>query len=425
LRKTLITVFLFLLTASLCAAVTIEVWEYGMANEFVAIIQELADLEFTPKTGIEVNLVANPYEGMQNKVLLAMVSGDPPDVLSGAADHIVEYGIRGGVIPMRKVFPGRFEAVEAKLYSGVALDHNGNGFGLVESVGSVIGYQRLDIFANLGLEYPETWDEMYTMLPKLRANGHEIAWGYGGPASGPQWGALTFMKQHGGGFVDPVEYRSLLNDPGTIAGFKEYVELYTIHKMPKEINYFNMFRSGELAAFFDTVTAYAAIDRGAPELSGRWSYGLIPGTVREDGYIDHQAFMGTGGIAIAKDSKHKEEAFQYIEWYLSDEVQIKIMEELPKRMPGAMWITGNIAGTYAISIRDHDRSILAAQLSCSTPFHYYPGAMSINRYVEFAVHEVLQLGKTPEEALLNAHNITEQELRTKLKEYERFIKNLL
>ncbi|MFY9451272.1 MAG: extracellular solute-binding protein, partial [Bacillota bacterium] len=138
-RKTLITVFLFLLTASLCAAVTIEVWEYGMANEFVAIIQELADLEFTPKTGIEVNLVANPYEGMQNKVLLAMVSGDPPDVLSGAADHIVEYGIRGGVIPMRKVFPGRFEAVEAKLYSGVALDHNGNGFGLVESVGSVIG----------------------------------------------------------------------------------------------------------------------------------------------------------------------------------------------------------------------------------------------------------------------------------------------
>ena len=42
-RKTLITVFLFLLTASLCAAVTIEVWEYGMANEFVAIIQELAD----------------------------------------------------------------------------------------------------------------------------------------------------------------------------------------------------------------------------------------------------------------------------------------------------------------------------------------------------------------------------------------------
>jgi predicted RNase H-like HicB family nuclease len=51
--------------------------------------------------------------------------------------------------------------------------------------------------------------------------------------------------------------------------------------------------------------------------------------------------------------------------------------------------------------------------------------MSINRYVEFAVHEVLQLGKTPEEALLNAHNITEQELRTKIKEYERFIKNLL
>ena len=84
-RKTLITVFLFLLTASLCAAVTIEVWEYGMANEFVAIIQELADLEFTPKTGIEVNLVANPYEGMQNKVLWQWFR-DPPDVLSGAAD---------------------------------------------------------------------------------------------------------------------------------------------------------------------------------------------------------------------------------------------------------------------------------------------------------------------------------------------------
>jgi len=407
------------------AATKLEVWEYGMANEFVAIIQELVDLEFTPATGIEVRIVANPYEGMQNKVLLAMVSGEPPDVLSGAADHIVEYGLRGGIVSMRKEFPGEFEKIESRLYSGVALDHNGHGFGFVESVGAVIGYQRLDIFADLGLEYPKTWDELYKILPRLKANGHEVAWGYGGPASGPQWGALTFMKQHGGGFVDPVEYRSQLNDLGTIAGFKEYIELYTVHKMPKEINYFNMFRSGELAVFFDTVTAYAAIDMGAPELAGRWSYGLIPGTLKEDGYIDHQGFMGTGGIAIAKDSKHKEEAFKYLEWYLRDDVQIRIMTELPKRMVGAMWITGNMAGSRAISIREADRQILTTQLAVSTPFYYYPGAMSINRYVEFAVHDCLQMNKSPEEALLNAHNITEQELRNKLNEYERFIKNLL
>lgn len=424
-RKFVYTLALLSVLVVSSFAAHIEVWQFSMANEFARIIQDMIDLEFTPQTGITVDLTAYPSAGFQNKVLLAMVSGDPPDIVTGPVDHLVEYGIRGSIVPLRKEFPEELAVIEPRLYSGAGMDHNGQGFGVVQVVGAITGFQRTDILADLGMEYPTTWDELYNMMPKLKAKGHEVAFGYGGPASGPQWGAYTLMKQHGGGFVDTVDYESLLDDPGTIAGFKEFVELYTVHKMPQEINYLSMFKNGDLAIFFDSVTAYTAVDKAAPELAGRWSYGLMPGTPKSDGSIDHQTFMSASGLAVTKASKNKEEAMVFIEWLLRDDIQTRIMEGLTKQMPGAMWVTGNKAALSALPLRDLDRVILDKQLAVSTPFAYYPGAMSINRYVEFAVHEVLQLGSTPEEALKNAHSITEQELRQKLNEYERFIKNLL
>jgi ABC-type glycerol-3-phosphate transport system substrate-binding protein len=412
------------LGASVFAA-NIEIWMFGMANEYVKIHQELIEQEFTPKTGITVNVLAYPSEGFQNKVLLAMVSGDSPDIVTGPVDHIVEYGIRGSILPLRKVFPEKLAEIEPRLYSGAGMDHQGQGFGVVQYVGGIIGYQRTDILADLGVEYPTTWADLYEILPKLKAQGHEVAFGYGGVGSSPQWGAYLLMKQHGGGFVDTVTYRSLLNDPETIAGFKEFIELYTVHKMPQEITYLTMFRTGELAIFFDSVTAYASVDKGAPEIAGRWAYGLMPGTPRPDGTIDHQTFMAAQGLAISKDSKNKEAAMEFIAWLVSDDIQTRLLTELPRRMPGAMLIPGNKAALEAVPVRESDRPTLDKQLAVSTPFAYYPGAMSINRYVEFAVHEALQLGVTPEQALYKAHTLTEADLRQKTIEYERFIKNLL
>jgi ABC-type glycerol-3-phosphate transport system substrate-binding protein len=424
-RKFMLTLALVCVFTVASFAAHIEVWKFSMANEFARIIQDLIEQEFTPKTGITVSFTAYPSEGFQSKVLLAMVSGDAPDIVTGPVDHLVEYGIRGSIVPLRKEFREELEKIVPRLYSGAGMDHNGQGFGVVQVVGAITGFQRTDILANVGVEYPTTWAELQQIMPKLKAQGHEVAFGYGGPAASPQWGAYILMKQHGGGFVDTVNYTSLLNDPGTIAGFKEYVELYTVHKMPQEINYANMFRTGDLAIFFDSITAYAAVDRSAPELAGRWSYGLMPGTPRPDGTIDHQTFMSATGLAITKTSKHKKEALAFIDWLMQDDIQTKLMEELTKQMPGAMWVTGNKAALSAVPLRDADRVILDKQLAVSTPYAYFPGSMVINRYLEFAVHEVLQVGNTPEQALANAHNLTEQELRQKLAEYERFIKRLL
>ena len=135
--------------------------------------------------------------------------------------------------------------------------------------------------------------------------------------------------------------------------------------------------------------------------------------------------MAAQGLAISKDSKNKEAAMEFIAWLVSDDIQTRLLTELPRRMPGAMLIPGNKAALEAVPVRESDRPTLDKQLAVSTPFAYYPGAMSINRYVEFAVHEALQLGVTPEQALYKAHTLTEADLRQKTIEYERFIKNLL
>lgn len=50
----------------------------------------------------------------------------------------------------------------------------------------------------------------------------------------------------------------------------------------------------------------------------------IPGTVREDGSINKTVLAGgETGLAILKDSKHKDACFTFISWFTSTEVQTR------------------------------------------------------------------------------------------------------
>ncbi|HHY18311.1 MAG TPA: extracellular solute-binding protein [Firmicutes bacterium] len=415
---------LFLSFTTFAQTKTIEVWQVGMGNEAISLLQNIIEDDFTSKTGIRVRLRAFAWEDMQNRVLLAAASGDTPDIVSGAPDHMVEYGVRDAVIDLVEYFgEERVRAIESNLYPGTthSLNFRGRVFGLVETCGVITGFYRDDILTELGLGTPKTWDDLYLTMPKLKAKGLDAGWMYGGVAQSPKWGAYLMIKQNDGGWVDGQNFKSLLLEPGSIEGFTRYCELYTKHKMPLEGEPFMMFKNGHWPILFNINVFHATLTQAAPEIRGKWSLGLIPGTKQSDGTVSHESFMGGATLAIFKNSQHKEEAFQYLEWYLSDKTQSRLTETIMTSLPGTMWVSGNTAATNAMNIPEKDRQALFNQLAASKTFSYFPGAMAIQREMDFAVMNVLQKNMTPFDALKNAAKITETELERKQREYKRYL----
>ncbi|HOJ46212.1 MAG TPA: ABC transporter substrate-binding protein, partial [Bacillota bacterium] len=248
-RKKLLLLALVLLLSIASSAVKIEVWIVGWSNEHERTAENLIDREFTPITGIEVDILPLGW-GDGDKVILAIISGDAPDIITS---NVVELGIRGSLLDLKKTFGEEYDWLEAQLFPAITkqVHFEGTRFGLPQNVSVMNACYRTDILAEMGMEIPETWDDVRAMLPKLQANGRDAGFFYGSPSSNAIWGAYTLITQHGGNFFMPDGFTSAMDLPESIRGFVEYIELYTKHNMPKAGAGITQFRTGEWVMFIE------------------------------------------------------------------------------------------------------------------------------------------------------------------------------
>ena len=77
----------FLVTAVSAQKITVWTWyDAGLGQ----ILRDLVKNEFTPRTGIEVEIVTVPIGDMTNKLLLAYLGGDAPDVVELYSNTVVD-----------------------------------------------------------------------------------------------------------------------------------------------------------------------------------------------------------------------------------------------------------------------------------------------------------------------------------------------
>ena len=135
-----------------------------------------------------------------------------------------------------------------------------------------------------------------------------------------------------------------MDTPEAYTAFKELTDLYTSYGIPVAANFFNRMRTGEMPIGIADFYFYIQLHVAAPELVGRWSIAPIPGTRKEDGSIDRSV----GGIAsqacmIMADSEKKDIAWEFIDWWTSDEVQTRYGRELEAVIGmEARWNTANM-----------------------------------------------------------------------------------
>ena len=128
------------------------------ANTLKALIDE----EFTPRTGIGVNLSLINNE---NIMLFSAASNTGPDVALNISRYIpMDYGIRNALVDLSKL--EGFEEVRRLFVESafVPYSYGDKVFGLPTTATFPMLFVRTDIMSNLGLDIPQTWDELYKVI---------------------------------------------------------------------------------------------------------------------------------------------------------------------------------------------------------------------------------------------------------------------
>ncbi len=403
----------------------LEVWLVANAEK-ARLIKNLTDQYFTPKTGVSVNFSTMVWEDAMSKIYMAVASGDIPDIAQMGSTWQCEFGLRGAILDLNKAFPEETKAIFQEMYPGSLrpIEFKGTAWGVPAELGNMQGYIRTDIFKENGWDVPNTWDELYPLLPKMQTKDMNFGINYG--QNGISWFvASAFLRQAGGDIYLPGGEKSILDTPESIDGFTRFTELFTKHKVPKEIHQVQDFRVGDIPFLcISTRVVYGTYMYAAPELKGKWTTVLLPGTVRADGTINHSGYLGTNNFSIFEKSKMQREAFEWIKWFMSDEIQTLYGKQYQEQLPGAFHMSPNIKAMAKMEIPEDHRKVLMNQLHEDIGIPFALGGETVWRYVDNATASVVMLGEDPEKAIRKAAQEVTAEMQRKAKEFDRFLRAL-
>ncbi len=381
------------------------------------IMKEMAEEDFTPKTGIRINVNTLPAgqlnSGSVNTLLLAASSGKAPDVATGVDAHLpVEFAIRDASVDLSQ-FPD-YEEVSKRFLPGslIPFQYNGGNYALPETQDFNVLVYRKDILKELGVSVPQTWDDAYAMLPVLQQNGMQMFY----PIS--SLGFMPFLYQNGGEFYQASGKKSGLDSPEAFQAFTEWTELYTNYKFPVMANFFNRFRTGEMPIGISDYLTYVQLSTAAPELIGRWGVAPSPGHKKADGTIDRTSGGAVQSVAIFKQSKHQKEAWEFLKWWTSTESQVQFGQELEALLGvEARWNTANMEAFSQLPWPEDDLKALTDQWKYYKEQPYVLGGYFTARNIDNAWNRVVLGGMNIRESLEQGVKDINKELEAKQTEF--------
>ena len=385
----------------------VTMW-YTAGRDQAQILRQLVDYEFTPESNIsvELKLVA------AGSLLPSILAGVGPDVtFLGSADTI-NYAIRSAVLPLND-YEGFKEVTERFAPAAmVPLTLYGTTYGLPSQQSFNMMFYRLDVFAELGIELPNTWSDMYNILPILQNNNMEIAF----PSK--LAGTNFTLYQMGGELYADEGKRINLDSNIALTAFSTMCDLFQQYKFPLTYDFPTRFRTGEMPLGILDYTTYNTLIVYASELANLWEMVPVLGWEMEDGTVNNVSTSTVTAIVMPRGAKNLESAWKLMAWFTDAKPQAQYANELVAVMgPAAKYNTANISALAELPWTASEYRALEAQMNNLAAVPEYPGGYIIDRYVNFAFMDVYNNAADPVESMLD--NITEinKEISRKRKEF--------
>lgn len=425
----------------------LEVW-VATGRDQSQIIRQMIDDDYTPNSGRRVNLKLVAA----GTLLPATLSGTGPDVsMMNAQSEIMNYAIRKAVKTLNDM-PDFDEVTERFSESAlIPLTLYGNTYALPETQNFSMLFYRKDIFAELGIEVPKTWDDLLDIIPILQNNNLEVGlpkelsgtvlhmYQQDEPLYSP---ALTheqveaYAAEYGYDAQEVIDKYGLeldadgvypttmgmsinLDSNVSLDSFKTMCEFFTLYQFPPTYDFANRFRTGEMPIGIADYTAYNQLQIFAPEIRGLWEFTTLLGYEDEDGNINNCSPSSVTAIMMMKDAEDEEAAWDYMTWWTDKGAQSRYGNELVALLGASgQYATANKESLEEQPWATSDMRKLKEQFENLAATPEMPGGYIITRNVQFAYNAVYNDGDDPVESIQSYIEAINKELSRKREEFE-------
>ena len=398
------------------------------------ILKSMVDDTFTPDTGIKVNVEIVAADALLN----AVVAGRGPNVvLSVGADQPVNYALRNAAEDLSQ-FPDLQDVLShytASSYEQYRLDDH--IYGIPETQNFNVMFYRKDVLEELGLEIPNTWQELIEMLPTIQGNNMTIAIptaaGSSAAASASTSVAsnapdlsmyFSLLYQYGGDMYNEAGTRTVVNSEAGVQAFDDYVRYFNDYGTPTIYDFVSRFRSGEMPIGIASYSIYNTLMVSAPEIRGLWDFTLIPGTETTDGngrtYIDRSDFITGSATMMVKteDEQLRNNSWEFMKWWADADTQVRFGREIEALLgSSARYATANKDAFVQLAWSADDIAVLNDQWDQTVGIREVPGGYYTGRHITNAIRKVINEKDDPRETIIDYSIKIDEEITKKRIEF--------
>ena len=379
----------------------LSVW-VNLGRDQALAVKELVESDFTPSTGIPVNLNI-----VQGGVVEAALAGKGPDIaLFLGGEFPVNLAARG----LLDELSGRegFEDIKKNFQSEamVPYTYDGGVYGIPLSQSFPVMFYRKDILSGTGVTHiPQTWDELIELLPVLQRNhmyaGLVLPSANAAPSTESGHTFAMLMLQSGLNYYNDDLTATSFDSIDAVHAFEKWTDFYTEYRFEQVYDPFSRFRDGTYPVVIQNYTFYNQLKSAAPELNGLWDFTSVPGTVREDGTVSHAANSSGSGAVIFSSTENKDDAWEFLRWFSSTEVQTRY-GTLVEGLLGTMgrYDAANTETASQLSWTPAEVRKLALQREELKEIPIIPASYAVTRNIMTAFRETVNSHRNPRDTIM-------------------------
>lgn len=387
----------------------ISVW-VSTGRDQANIIRRIVDNNFVPaeKISIALSLVAD-----STTLLQATLANKGPDVALFVEKTLpVNLAARGALSELSQFQD--YKEVASRFFPSALIPYTFNKgvYAIPNSQGFNVMFIRNDIFKELQIEVPSTWDDFYRILPIIQRSNMQV-----GALADQSIMFETLILQNGGKFYKEDLSATDFDSTEVLDSFKMWTGFYKEYSMALTYDAFSYFRTGIMPMLIADYTQYNQFVVAAPEIKGLWSIFPIPGTAGPEKTINRtESATGTASI-LMNSAKDKDAGFKFLDWWTTTDTQTEYSRELESTMgPAARYNSANFKTIGNLAWRDAELQTILEQWKSVSDIPSIPSSYYVTRNIQNAFRSVVFKFNNERETLNKYSEIINKEIIRKNKE---------